>query len=182
MPRPHQLSFLPRQNPEHGGALVRGRRKLARPIALKQSMHIVLRSSRAKGPWSMLHAKNRAHVDALVSRIATRHGLKIYRYANVGNHLHLLVKPLTRTGFQRFLKDLTGSLAILITGARNSSPLQGRFWDELAYTRIVSWGKDFRNLELYFIKNLFEAAGLLTQRAKALGLQVIPIAGWARGP
>jgi hypothetical protein len=34
---------------------------------------------------------------------------------------------------------------------------------------------------MYFIKNLFEAAGLLTKKAKALGLQVIPIVGWARG-
>ena len=46
----------------------------------------------------------------------------------------------------------------------------------------MSFGRDFRNLELYFIKNLFEAEGLLTRRAKALGLRVISLAGWARGP
>jgi REP element-mobilizing transposase RayT len=144
-------------------------------------MHIVLRSSRAQGAWSMLGAK-RERVDALVRQVAARHGQRLYRYANVGNHLHLLVKTPSRRAFQRFLKDLTGSLAILITGAKNSSPLKGRFWDRLAYTRIVSWGRDFKNIELYFIKNLFEAAGLLTKKAKALGLQVIPIAGWASGP
>ena len=145
-------------------------------------MHIVLRSTRASGPWSLLSAKNRTRVDALASKIAARHGLKLYRYANVGNHLHLLVKTPTRRAFQRFLKDVAGSIACLITGAKNSNPLHGRFWDGLAYTRIVSWGRDFKNIEQYFIKNLFEAAGLLTRRAKALGLRVIPLAGWASGP
>src|SRR5208283_2021370 len=115
-------------------------------------IHIVLRSSRAQGAWSLLHAKNRSHVDALARRIASNHGIRLYRYANVGNHMHLLVKTPTRHAFQRFLKDLAGSVAILVTGARNSNPLQGRFWDRLAYTRIVSWGRDFKNIELYFIK------------------------------
>lgn len=179
---PKQLSFLPRLQPEHGGELVRGRRKTARAIDPKASMHIVLRSTRARGEWSMLSARNRDRVDTLVRRIAARHGQRLYRYANVGNHLHLLVKTPTRRVFQRFLKDLTGSIACLVTGAKNSNPIQGRFWDRLAYTRIVRWGRDFKNIELYFIKNLFEAAGLLTKKAKALGLTVIPIAGWAKGP
>jgi hypothetical protein len=180
--RPRQLSFLPRTKPEFGGELALGRRKTARPIDPKQTMHIVLRASRASGAWSMLSARNRDRVDNLVRKTAARHGLKLYRYANVGYHLHLLVKTPTRRAFQRFLRDVTGSVACLVTGAKNSQPLKGRFWDRLAYTRIVSWGRDFRNIELYFIKNLFEAAGLLTKKAKALGLQVIPIAGWDGAP
>ena len=128
----------------------------------------------------MLHPRVRSHVDRAVGKIAERHGTRVYRYANVGNHLHLLVRTRTRRAFQRFLRDLSGSVAMIVTGARKSNPLaQGRFWDELAYTRIVSWGREYRNLELYFIKNLFEAAGLLTRKAKALGLRVIPLVGWA---
>jgi REP element-mobilizing transposase RayT len=180
--RPKQFSFLPQSKPEFGGDLAPGRRKKARPIDPKQTMHIVLRSSRATGAWSMLSARHRAPVDDLVRKTAERHGLKLYRYANVGNHLHLLVKTPTRRAFQRFLRDVAGSVACLVTGAKNSQPLKARFWDRLAYTRIVSWGRDFKNIEFYFIKNLFEAAGLLTKKAKTLGLQVIPLAGWAAGP
>jgi hypothetical protein len=63
-----------------------------------------------------------------------------------------------------------------MTGAHKG--VQGRFWDQTVYTRIMSWGREIRNLEQYFIKNLFEAAGLLTRKAKAAGLTVIPLQGW----
>jgi REP element-mobilizing transposase RayT len=148
----------------------------------KQAMHIVLRSSRARGKWSMLHPRVQSHVDEAAQRIAERHGVRIYRYANVGNHLHLLVRSRTRTAFKSFLRDLSGTIALIVTGAKKTSPLEGRFWDNLAYTRIVSWGREFKNLELYFIKNLFEAAGLLGKKAKALGLRVIPLMSWAGPP
>jgi REP element-mobilizing transposase RayT len=176
--RVRQLSFLPKIPTEHGGSLAHRKRKTARPIDPKQALHVVLRSSQARGERSMLHPKLQPHVDAAARTIATRHGVRLYRYANVGNHLHLLVRARTRVAIQRFLRDLAGTIAIIMTGAKKSNPLASRFWDGLAYTRIVSWGREFRTLELYFIKNLFEAAGLLTRKAKALGLRVIPLGRW----
>ena len=76
----------------------------------------------------MLHRKHRHHVDEFVKRIAERHGVNVYRYANVGNHLHLLVKTPTRAAFRRFLRDLAGTVATIVTGAKKSNPV-GRFWD-----------------------------------------------------
>lgn len=179
--RARQLSFLPRQTTGHGGSLRLGRRKTARPIDPKQAIHIVLRSSRARGEWSMLHRKHQNHVDSAVKKIAHRHTIKIYRYANVGNHLHLLVKTPTLRAFRGFLRDLAGTIAQVVTGAQKTNPI-GKFWDHLAYTKIVTWGREFRNLELYFIKNLFEAAGLFTRKAKAAGLRVISLSGWGDPP
>ena len=46
----------------------------------------------------------------------------------------------------------------------------------------MSWGRDFKNLQLYFIQNLFEAAGLFTHKAKTAGLRVISLKGWADPP
>ena len=126
--RVRQLSFLPRLPSAHGGALARGKRKTARPVDPKQAMHIVLRSSRARGDWSMLRTRHRDRVDTLARKIAERHGVRLYRYANVGNHLHLLVKTPTRTAFRNFLRDLAGTIAIAVTGAKNSRALKGRFW------------------------------------------------------
>jgi REP element-mobilizing transposase RayT len=136
----------------------------------------------------MLHSKNRAHVDEATRRIARKHGVRLHHYANVGNHLHLLVKTPTRTAFKNFLRELTGVVAVIVTGAKKGHALQRRgaglrgFWDFLPYTRIVSWGRDLENLKLYFVKNLFEAAGLLSRRMKAAGVRVIPLKGWAPGP
>jgi REP element-mobilizing transposase RayT len=180
--RTRQLSLLPKLPkllPEHGGSLRIGKRKTARAIDPKQLLHTVLRSTKARGPWSMLHSKNRAHVDEATRRIARKHGVRLHHYANVGNHLHLLVKTPTRTAFKNFLRELTGVVAVIVTGAKKGNALEGgRFWDFLPYTRIVNWGRDLENLKLYFVKNLFEAAGLLNRKAKSLGLRVISLKGW----
>lgn len=185
--RAKQMSFLPRLSVEHGGALGRGRRKIARPIDPKAAVHVVLRSSLAKGHLSLLHPRHCEHVERYARQIAARNGVRLYRFTNVGNHLHLLVKTPTRKAFQKFLREVAGAIAMIVTGARKGAGLRrnetGRgFWDQLAYTRIVRWGRDFRNLELYFIKNLFEAEGLLTRRMKAAGVQVIPLVGWTGPP
>jgi REP element-mobilizing transposase RayT len=182
------LPKLPKLQPEHGGSLRPGKRKTARAIDPKQLIHTVLRSTQARGQWSLLHSKNRAHVDEAARRIARKHGIRLHHYANVGNHLHLLVKTPTRTAFKSFLRELTGVIAIIVTGAKKGNALQKRgegmrgFWDFLPYTRIVSWGRDLANLKLYFVKNLFEAAGLLTRKAKAAGARVIPVTGWMAAP
>jgi REP element-mobilizing transposase RayT len=175
--RRRQLLFFEPRSSEHGGEINRGRRKAFRPIDTKCAMHIVLRSSRARGEWSLLHPQHQKQVDRHARRIAEKHGVRLYRYANVGNHLHLLVKTPSRRAFQSFLREVSGVIAACVTGGRKGNPV-GRFWDYLAYSRRVTWGREFRNLELYFIKNLFEAAGLLTWRMKEAGVGPIPLAGW----
>jgi hypothetical protein len=145
-------------------------------------MHVVLRSSQAKGAWSMLHPKHQPHVDRRVREIARRHGIRLYRYTNVGNHLHLLVKTRTRTALKRFLRELSGTVAVIVTGAQRGRALKARFWDFIPYTRIVAWGRDFLNLDTYFVKNFFEAAGLLTRKIKAEGYEIISMKGWGEGP
>jgi REP element-mobilizing transposase RayT len=185
--RAGQLSFLPKPPKDHGGSLRSGRRKTMRAIDPKQLLHTVLKSSKARGAWSMLHRRDRQHVDQAVTRIAKRHGVRVYRYANVGNHAHLLVKTPSRRAFQRFLKELAGTIALLVTGAKKGAALPKNetsrgFWDQLAYTRIVSWGREFKALELYILKNLFEAAGVSRNPAKGVGEHDIPLEGWAEAP
>jgi len=173
--RAKQLSFLPAIPKHYGGDHLKGRRKTARPIDPKKPVHIVMRASVARGTWSMLAPKNRKKVDATVRAIATKRGLKLYRYTNIGNHLHLLVKTPSRKAFQAFLRELAGAIPMLITGARKG--IAQKFWDARAFTRIVEWGKDLRNVQTYFIKNLFEAEGALTKSMKAQGVKLITLFG-----
>jgi len=53
-------------------------------------------------------------VDDLVERICKKHGVKIYRYANVGNHLHLVIKILQRRRWNAFIRELAGRIAQLV--------------------------------------------------------------------
>ena len=130
----------------------------------------------------MLHPRHARKVDALVRAAARKHEVRLERFANVGNHLHILVRPRTRKGFKAFTREICGKIAMLVTGACKTNPLMGKFWDFIPFTRIVNWGKDHRTIARYFIKNLFEAAGLLTRKAKAEGFEIISIAGWGAAP
>lgn len=128
----------------------------------------------------MLHPKYCDPIHHFTGKMAKRWGIRLYRYANVGNHIHLLVRVPSRAVWQRFLRELTGGIALIVTGARKGSALQrnesGRgFWDHLAFTRIVHFGRDFRTMGRYLIKNLFEAAGVPMKKLLAQGLRILTI-------
>jgi len=74
--------------------------KTARPLDPKRPVHLVLRSSRAKGPWSLLHPKNERRVRRVLDVTAAKYGVRVYRFANVGNHLHLLIMARSRRIFR----------------------------------------------------------------------------------
>ena len=161
-----QLQFKALKNytrTEHGGGLRTGARKLARPLATKSPMHVVLRSTKANGSRSMLRKAHFPHVTAIVFKFAKVNHVHIAQFANVGNHLHLLVQARSRTGFQNFLRTVTGLIARLITGAVKGRPC-GPFWDELAFSRAVSWGRDYRATVNYVFQNAKEAFGVPTPR------------------
>jgi REP element-mobilizing transposase RayT len=120
-------------------------------------MHLVMRSEKAKNRLSLL-LKARP-IQRLAHKIAERHGVRIHQYVNAGNHLHLIVQPKSREAFRNFLRDLTGKIAQLMTGARKGQSF-GKFWDALAYTRVAQWGRAYRNLKDYLTINEIEAAGI----------------------
>ena len=153
---------------EHGGAIRSGRRKLARPIDSKRPMHLVVRSEKARGTFSLLSYRHEKKIRFLVQSQAKRYGVRVYRYANSGNHLHLVVRARTRAGFQNFVRALTGKVAQLVTSAKKGQAF-GKFWDGLAYSRVAEWGRAFRNIVDYVIINELEAAGIFGFRKKKPG-------------
>lgn len=164
---------------EHGGRIRRGQRKLARPIDPKRPLHLVLRSSRARGAWSFLSPKNRVLVEKLL-QVGTKHfGVKLLNQANVGNHLHLVVVPKNKALFQHFLRWFSGRLAFTITGAKKGNPV-GRFWDALAYSKVLSWGRELEFVKNYLFLNRLEAVGfdrrtpIFSARLISQGLQKAP--------
>ena len=156
-----QLSLFPELagSHEHGGELSIGKRKGARPVAIKRPMHLVIRASLAIGPWSLLYPPNAHYLKTLVSELARRWNIRIYEFSNNGNHVHLLLKAKTRIGFQNFLRVFAGKLAQFVTGTQNGRPLAKRFFDCLAWSRIIEWGKAFFAAKNYVIRNRLEAAG-----------------------
>ena len=165
-----QLSFFRRlgcapARTEHGGEIRLGLRKLSRPIDTRRPMHVVLRSSRARGPWSLRARESERIVARTLRRFATRYEIRLYEFANSGNHVHLLLRAKCRLALQNFLRTFAGVTARLITGARKGYAV-GRFWDFLSYSRIVTWGSDFRGVRAYVVQNRFEATQLIPYRPR----------------
>ncbi len=147
----------------HGGDIRKGRRKLARPFDRKRPLHLVMRSTRARGNGSML--RHSSGVKALVFGTARRYDMRIYQFANTGNHLHFLVRAKDKENFQNFLRVLAGKIAQGITKARKGHAV-GRFWDSLTYSRLLNWGREFFRVRRYVMQNELEGLGLLPTRKK----------------
>jgi REP element-mobilizing transposase RayT len=140
----------------HGGIVSRGRRKNRRPLATKKWIHLVLKSDRAVGGRSFLTAKNKVFIERLLKLKARKFGVKIAEFANVGNHLHLKIRITDRLEFGKFLKSVTTQVARFVTGARRGHPF-GRFWQGLAYTRVLSSRYEELQLRGYIVANRLEA-------------------------
>ena len=136
----------------HGGAKLKGHRKLERPLSTKRWIHLVLKSEKAKGSMSFLNARNQIFIQKLQSEKAKKFGIKVARFVNVGNHLHFKIKISSRENFQKFLKSMTTQIARYVTGARKGKPF-GRFWQGLAYSRVLCSSRENLILDGYLAGN-----------------------------
>jgi REP element-mobilizing transposase RayT len=135
-------SFGPDVDPQHGGPTRTGQRKTSRPLEPSLPLYLVLRSSRARGKWSLLRPAADSRIRELLRELAQRHGVKVFEYTNGGDQIHLLLRAKSRAGFQAFLRAFAGLTARLVTGAKKGKP-SGKFWDALTYSRVLTWGKEF---------------------------------------
>ena len=121
-----QLSFIPkpRHQREHGGSLAVGKRRSARPLNLKLSHHLTLKSSHALGARSLFRHKKM--ILGLIRKNSQKFHVKVYESAIQGNHMHLLVKAQSREGLQNFFRVIAGHVAQRILEACPlSSPERG---------------------------------------------------------
>lgn len=177
---------------EHGGALSAGRRRSRRPLSTKHALHLTLRSDFAYGKRSLL--RHRPAVERIMRKAAVRFQVSVYRHAVCSNHLHLLVRGKSRTRLQNFFRVFAGHLAQeilrefpLSRQERGGAPEpalarpkaaakncrrpphpknQRKFWALLIYSRVVSWGRDFRNVVRYILQNTLEALFVIAYKAR----------------
>lgn len=137
-----------------------------RPVSTKSSMHLVMKSLRAKGPWSFLTPKNKIEIKRLVSDQSSKHGVQILSWANGGNHLHIHLKVKTTARYKRFVRALSGAIAMKISGASKTNKLKQKFWTQSPFTRFVHGIRDFLSLKDYLEINSIEGFGFLRPDAK----------------
>lgn len=132
--------------------------KVKRPLESKLPIHLVLRSKRG----AMRLPKTFKLVNAAVGEISKRHGVKIYKYANLGNHLHILVKIPSVRRWSAYIRELTGRIAQLV---KEQVPSEDTFWLHRPFTRIVrGWRKAYRTAKEYVELNQLEAEGHISRK------------------
>jgi REP element-mobilizing transposase RayT len=151
-----QTSFLPKKDlrfikaMSHGGAKLKTRRKIKRPLIPNAIHHVVLKSSKAQGKFSFYTHKQL--VTKLLNDRARKYFVEILEFVNMGNHLHLKIRFKDRRRCGQFLKSFAALVARKVTGASKSNPF-GRFWDGLVYTRVLLTKFEELGLRGYFEGN-----------------------------
>jgi REP element-mobilizing transposase RayT len=166
-----QLKLLATEPSAYGGTLLKTRKGRARgrPLAVKNSMHLVLRSSHAKGDWSFRRSINRKKIEAVFRKFSVRYAVSIVSIANVGNHIHLEIRLSSRFTFKPFIRATTAAIAMAITGRNRWTTdkiKRVKFWDYRPYTRVVMGFKALLGLRDYIRINQLEGYGYHRREAE----------------
>lgn len=178
-----QLSLIKKTSTSYGGDLLRTRKGRAhgRPLDTKNSMHLVLRSSKAKGPWSFLKPQNRQAIQNILGKFSKRYGVRVLSLANVGNHLHLQIQLSNRQSYRKFIKAITSAIAMSITGINRwtqNADEKLKFWDRRPFTRVIVGFRSILNLKNYIYLNQLEGMGI----ARKTVTKAAPNASLIRAP
>jgi REP element-mobilizing transposase RayT len=136
--------------PSFGGELNFKKRKSRRPLDASKPLHLVLRAD-VTAPI-FLHREKM--LDKMILRFAKKFGLKIFESSVNANHLHLVISFKHRLFYKKFVAALTGRIAYLLKIK----------WLNRPFTRIINWGRDFKNVCAYVLKNQKEAWGLVSYK------------------
>jgi REP element-mobilizing transposase RayT len=185
-----QQSFFKNQARAHGGAHSVKKRRTPRPMSTKHALHITLRSQFAKGQRSLL--KHKKPINEVIEKASKQFQIQVYEKAICGNHIHLLIRGKTRVNLQNFFRVVAGHIAQKILEsfpitkqereaerARGGAPTSGKmkktgcqknqrkFWELLIYTRIITWGKEFKTVTMYIIQNTLEALNVIAYQKRS---------------
>jgi len=178
-----KIEFYKKIKDAHGGELMKTRhgRSRPRPLSARHSMHLVLRSSKARGEWSFRKKGNPQKINVLVQKFSKRYGVKVISLANVGNHLHFHLKLSDCETYPAFIRALTASIAMAVTGASRWKPFKNclqevssdinskasqKFWDYRPFTRFVKGVRAFLKMQDYIEINQLEGIGYRKREAE----------------
>lgn len=140
-------------------------------------MHLVIRSSKARGTWSFRRRENAALISKYLKCFADKHFIRVYKIANVGNHLHLHIRIQKRFGYKPFIQAFTSAVAVGITRVNHSvndseqdqHPPAGKlgakkqrlkFFDLRPFTRVIKSMRGYLTLRDYIRINELEGEGV----------------------
>lgn len=152
-----------------GSHLQNSHAKTERPFSPRAAIHTVLR---ARAPFTLLKRGRRARIEGLVKALARRHRVHVHHFANVGNHLHLLLECREKSGFVSFLRTLSGAIARFIKLEEKSETGSASLWLQRPWTSLLPRrGQAFLTAWRYVDLNDIEGSYWGVTRAEARRIQ-----------
>jgi REP element-mobilizing transposase RayT len=134
---------------EFGGSLLQSAARSKRPHIQGQALHIVLRrDDSAKVDFR----NHRSELIKLLTGFAARAQVRLYKFAIVSNHIHILLIAGDAQSYNYFVRSVSGRIAQVFKIK----------WAHRPYTRIVNWGRDYRGTVRYVEQNQLEADGIIS--------------------
>lgn len=165
-----QLHLIKPSSLSYGGELLKTRkgRSQGRPIDTKATMHLVLRSSQAKGAFSFRRKKNELAISNIVAKFSAKFGIEVLSLANVGNHLHFHIRIKRRRAYYGFIRAITSAIRMAIVGSPRwgGALIEGKFWDERPFSRVIRGRRAFLTLQGYVFINQLEGKGVSRSHAR----------------
>jgi REP element-mobilizing transposase RayT len=145
-----KFAEAPREILIHGGSTLAGKRKGARPLCTKRPLHLVMKCKK------QIFEDRHMIIDTLVS-YSQDFGVPIYSFAIGHDHIHFITKIPSREAYVKFIRAVTGVLG---------KTLGAKLFASMAFTRIATWGRDYRQLLRYMQQNWDEACGRVAYKPR----------------
>ncbi len=138
---------------EFGGSILSRNKKSLRPLCSKRALHLVLKADRS---ISGSLRSFQVGIANLLAKYSSRFGVKIYKYAICGNHIHIVLRVPDRIVYRAWIRTVTGRMAINFKVKWGLSP----------WSRILSWGREFKTVIKYVLQNTLEAEGIIEYKGR----------------
>ncbi len=147
-----------------GGQALQGKRKSKRPLSVKSAIHLVIKSEKAKGALSFV--SHQSVLGKAISAISKKWNITVYDKAVNFDHVHFVIKIKSELDYRSWIRELTSEIVRLIS-VRTGSKLT-QFFSLRPWTRILHWGRDFKNVRNYLVLNQMEVVGLRPTKKSTL--------------
>jgi hypothetical protein len=131
-----------------GGEHLKHKRKSQRPLDFKKSTHLVLRLKPLLP--SLMNPRDK-NLRKGFCKIADKYNIKVYQLIFNHTHLHAAILIPDRQAYVAFIKELTSKVVAYFSRITNIQ--FKKIFLNRPFTRIVEWGKAFRKLINYLMKN-----------------------------
>lgn len=132
--------------------------KFERPFSPKHAMHFILKSSIARGEYSLALPQHSHWIREYLPTLAGKMKIKLFHWANSGSHLHLVLRAKTRSDLNCFIRTLSSQIVRKVLRAEKGRPKGIKFWSHRPYSRVLTWRREFNNVIRYVERNVLEAA------------------------